>query len=90
MQIWKTLTTLNLKYVVAVFAYATKYWFWINNENWLEPDVSVCEWFGLTCNDDGRIGVMDLASQNLDGPIPSEIGYLDNLDFVFLFRDGNQ
>ncbi|KAL3927524.1 MAG: hypothetical protein SGBAC_013052 [Bacillariaceae sp.] len=76
------------RYVAAVFAYTTQYSSWINNDNWLNPDVSICdEWFGLSCNDDGRIGVLDLAVQNLDGPIPSEIGYLDNLDFVFLFRN---
>lgn len=58
------------RYVAAVFAYTTQYVYWIDNENWLNPDVSVCEWFGLSCNDDGRIGVMDLSVQNLDGPIP--------------------
>ncbi|CAJ1929855.1 unnamed protein product, partial [Cylindrotheca closterium] len=79
--------TMLERYVAVVFAYTTQYWYWVNNDNWLNPDLPVCEWFGLTCNDDGRIGVLDLAAQNLDGPIPSEIGYLDNLDFVFLFRN---
>ncbi|CAJ1929859.1 unnamed protein product [Cylindrotheca closterium] len=75
------------RYAAAVFGYSTQYSSWFNNDNWLDPNVSVCDWFGLTCNDDERIAVLDLAVQNLDGHIPSEIGYLDNLDFVFLFRN---
>jgi len=58
------------RYVAAVFAYTTQYWYWFNNDNWLNPHVHVCEWFGLTCNASGRIGVLDLSVQNLDGPIP--------------------
>ena len=73
------------RYVAAVFGYTTQYSSWFNNDNWLDPDVSVCEWFGLTCNDDGRIGVLDLAVQNLDGPIPryAAVGY----DASYRFHD---
>lgn len=41
----------------------------------------------MGCNDDGRIPVIDLAVQNLTGTIPTEIGFLEDLDFVFLFRN---
>ncbi|KAL3906489.1 MAG: hypothetical protein SGILL_009251, partial [Bacillariaceae sp.] len=75
------------RYVAAVLGFAWKYENWNDNTNWLDGGVSTCEWQGLSCNDDGRISVMDLAVQNLQGSIPSEIGFLDNLDFVFLFRN---
>mmetsp|Transcript_281 Transcript_281/g.470 ORF Transcript_281/g.470 Transcript_281/m.470 type:complete len:691 (+) Transcript_281:409-2481(+) len=75
------------RYVAVVFAYSTAYTAWNDNTNWLNGTVSTCDWFGLSCNDDGRISVIDLASQNLRGTIPSEIGFLEDLDFVFLFRN---
>ncbi|KAL3922058.1 MAG: hypothetical protein SGILL_002412 [Bacillariaceae sp.] len=75
------------RYVATVMGYAWKYLNWNDNTNWLDGDLSHCEWQGLSCNDDGRISVLDLAVQNLQGNIPSEIGFLDNLDFVFLFRN---
>ena len=75
------------RYVSLVLAFSTNYKNWTDNTNWLEPDLSVCDWHGLSCNDDGRIGVLDLAVHNLVGTLPTEIGFLDNLDFVFLFRN---
>ena len=75
------------RYVVAVFAYSTNYEDWTDNTNWMDGGISSCEWKGLSCNDDGRISVLDLAVNNLSGNIPTEIGFLDNLDFVFLFRN---
>lgn len=69
------------RYVAAVLAYSTRYWYWIRSDNWLNPTVSICDWFGLTCNDAGRLGVMDLAMQNLQGPIPR---YKNKLRAVFI------
>ena len=75
------------RYAAVVLAYSTAYENWVDNTGWLDGTLSHCEWTGLTCNDDGRIGVLDLAVQNLQGSLPSEIGVLDNLDFVFMFRN---
>ena len=75
------------RYVSLVFAYSTNYQNWTVNTNWLHPELPVRDWYGLNCNDDGRIGVLDLAVNNLVGTLPTEIGMLDNLDFVFLSRN---
>ena len=75
------------RYAVTVLAFSTNYDAWVDNTNWLDPSKSVCEWQGLSCNDDGRISVLDLGNQNLHGTIPPELGVLDNLDFVYLFRN---
>jgi hypothetical protein len=75
------------RYVAAVLGFVWKYENWNDSTNWLDGDVSTCEWQGLSCNDDGRITSLDLAEQNLHGSIPSEIGVLKDLDFMFLFRN---
>eukprot|EP00934_Nitzschia_sp_Nitz4_P001826 Nitzschia sp. Nitz4//scaffold248_size28759//25809//27806//NITZ4_008112-RA/size28759-processed-gene-0.14-mRNA-1//1//CDS//3329544001//1826//frame0 len=75
------------KYVVAVLAYSTAFEYWERKTNWLSPDVSVCEWEGLGCNDDGELAVIDLAIQNMTGTIPPELGKLEELDLLFMFRN---
>ena len=78
----------NDRYAAVVLAFSTMHEYWIDNAGWLDPALSVCDgWKGLTCNDDGRIGVIDLAIQNLTGTLPTEIGVMDNLDFLFMFRN---
>ena len=34
---------------------------WINSDSWLEP-VSECTWWGITCDDDGKVANIDLVS----------------------------
>ena len=43
---------------------------WINNTGWLNDEIPHCEWFGITCNDDGIIIGIDLRSNNLTGQFP--------------------
>lgn len=75
------------RYVALVFAFSTGYETWHDNTGWLNQSNTVCHWNGLTCNDEGRVSVLDLAIQNLTGTLPTELGRMGSLDFVFLFQN---
>ena len=51
-------------------------------------DGFVCDWFGLTCSDEGKKGLVtwiDLSHNNLEGSIPDELSLLnDNLELLWL------
>ena len=56
---------------------------WTNNTNWLETGQRVDDWFGVTVVD-GRVTSISLDNNNLDGPIPSVIGDLTELEVLSL------
>jgi hypothetical protein len=58
---------------------------WYNNNNWNSGPVST--WHGVYISA-GRVRSLQLQSNNLNGPIPSSIGNLSNLKWLYL--DGNQ
>ena len=60
---------------------------WISTDNWLS-DTPVSEWFGVTTDDNGRVTVLTLTSNQLSGEIPPELGSLANLSELDL--DSNQ
>ena len=58
---------------------------WTSSQNWLGPMGTECSWEGVECNDAGTTVIdITLASNNLTGFIPSEIGDLPNLVFLYL------
>ena len=60
---------------------------WIESENWL-TDAPLEEWQGVFVDVEGRVSVLWLGDNNLQGPIPPELGNLSNLSRVYL--SGNQ
>ncbi|MBN2384031.1 hypothetical protein JXQ70_14240 [bacterium] len=56
---------------------------WIDHTNWLNASGSECTWYGVSCdNCDYDLTELNLANNNLDGPLPSEIGDMDYLIIV--------
>jgi len=55
---------------------------WTNNTNWL-TEAPVSEWYGVTASG-GRVTELDLPENNLSGMIPSELGNLTNLTWLYL------
>jgi len=41
--------------------------YWFNNTGWLDEKIPQCQWFGLTCRDDGLLTEMNLRNNNLTG-----------------------
>ena len=60
---------------------------WRNNGNWLS-NAPIGAWHGVTTDSDGRVTHLLLASNQLTGEIPAELGDLTNLEVLSL--SGNQ
>lgn len=56
---------------------------WTNNTNWLS-DQPLGDWFGVHTDDRGEVVQLELRNNNLQGPIPPEIGILQRLSFLVL------
>ena len=57
---------------------------WSNKTNWNVGDPCDDDWYGVSCDDDGSVWHLGLSTNNLTGSIPSEIGNLINLNYLFL------
>ncbi|MDJ0754369.1 MAG: hypothetical protein QNJ45_12680 [Ardenticatenaceae bacterium] len=61
---------------------------WTDDTNWLE-DTNPCNWYGVICfYNPNEVDFLNLESNNLSGPIPTEINQLTHL--VALNLGGNQ
>lgn len=61
---------------------------WTNNMGWDTTNTSSCtpcDWYGVTCNEAGRVIYLQLGNNNLTGNIPTELGQLDSLTHLQLF-----
>ncbi|CAM9376069.1 unnamed protein product, partial [Ectocarpus fasciculatus] len=57
---------------------------WRRRDNW-DTDAELATWFGVTeVNDQGRVVRLDLATNNLQDPIPPELGNLRELKTLWL------
>ena len=79
-----TLVPPNDRIILEIFYAETNGRNWINNTNWL-TDAPLGEWYGVTTNETGRVTVLFLASNELSGEIPSELGNLTNLETLSLW-----
>lgn len=52
---------------------------WTNNDNWLS-EAPVGDWHGVETDGDDRVVELRLTQNNLEGPIPAELGSLDRLE----------
>lgn len=63
---------------------------WKKTDNWLSEDVSVCEWYGVTCeevNGQAYVAELDLSGNGLEGLVPSIVFYLSHLKVLNLARN---
>lgn len=60
---------------------------WKNSRGWLVFNHE-CDWFGITCDDEGHVTDIDLGTNDLAGALPSELAYLAN-SLVSLNVEGN-
>ena len=56
---------------------------WMENTYWCS-DMPLSEWYGVTCNEEGRVVELELSGNNLKGSIPGELGNLSSLTYLVL------
>ena len=65
---------------------------WKNNDGWLGPPGTECEWYGISCFEPRAgtptVTALDLGENDLKGTIPDKLSQLTNLESLSLF--GNQ
>ena len=59
---------------------------WSNNTNWLS-DRPLGDWHGVTTAADGRVTGLNLLSNRLTGVIPSQLGSLASLQYLWLYQN---
>ncbi|KAL7490391.1 hypothetical protein ACHAWT_000019, partial [Skeletonema menzelii] len=72
-------------YALKAFYFATNGDSWDINSGWLDSSQSECDWFGVTCDDENIVTSLDLGNNNLSGSIPTEIGLLKSLEYLYLY-----
>jgi Leucine-rich repeat (LRR) protein len=84
------------RYILVVMYYATIGEEWVENIRFLRP-TDVCEWQddgvgtsfdGVRCNEAGQVTELIVPELNLQGTLPSELGFLTHLSILRL--NGNQ
>jgi hypothetical protein len=43
---------------------------WKNNDGWMNETVDHCQWYGISCDDEGKVTSIDLRDNNLVGQFP--------------------
>ena len=77
------------RYIMSVLYFATNGAFWKRKQNWLNPERSECDWYGITCdNIDNIVERIDLSNNGISGELPDEISSLSNL-IAFNMSYGN-
>ncbi|XP_038988243.1 leucine-rich repeat protein 1-like [Phoenix dactylifera] len=56
-------------------------------ESWDPTLVNPCTWFHITCNQDNRVTRVDLGNSNLSGHLVSELGKLQHLQYLELYKN---
>ncbi len=56
---------------------------WSNSDNWL-TDAPLDQWHGVTVDGNGRVIALNFYENQLSGPIPAELGKLNNLQELYL------
>ncbi|KAK9762043.1 hypothetical protein K7432_012577 [Basidiobolus ranarum] len=66
----------------------------MNGANWVKKDdwgsvntLNCCNWYGISCNNGGRVKGIRLSANGISGPIPPEIGLLSGLLTLDLSRN---
>jgi len=57
---------------------------WDVDTNWMDPNVTWCDWYGLTCNEVKMVTRLELPQNNVQRNIPNELKVLPSLQYLGL------
>jgi hypothetical protein len=72
------------RYILALIYATWKGYDWKFQDNWLLSSSSHCTWYGVECNKHNRTVNLLLNDNNLSGPVPTELVFLDTLETLAL------
>ncbi|KAG9454959.1 hypothetical protein H6P81_007863 [Aristolochia fimbriata] len=59
-------------------------------QSWDPTLVNPCTWFHITCNQDNRVTRVDLGNSNLSGHLVPDLGKLEHLQYLELYKNNIQ
>ncbi|URE48217.1 receptor kinase 1 [Musa troglodytarum] len=59
-------------------------------QSWDPTLVNPCTWFHVTCDRDSRVTRVDLGNSNLSGHLVPELGHLEHLQYLELYKNNIQ
>ncbi|MBA0719886.1 hypothetical protein Golax_007533, partial [Gossypium laxum] len=59
-------------------------------QSWDPNLVNPCTWFHITCNQNNRVTRVDLGNSNLSGHLVAELGKLEHLQYLELYKNNIQ
>ncbi|CAL9108915.1 unnamed protein product [Musa acuminata var. zebrina] len=59
-------------------------------QSWDPTLVNPCTWFHITCNQDNRVTRVDLGNSNLSGHLVPDLGRLEHLQYLELYKNNIQ
>lgn len=62
---------------------------WTKNTNWLDANIGICDWHGITCTSNGNVRQIKLRDNNLACALPHDLFYISTLKVVDLSRNQN-
>lgn len=74
------------RYTAATIYMSTDGEDWDNNEGWMGK-LNVCTWYGVGCDEAGRVTTLSLSDNNLNGPIPADLNVFENLHTIELHKN---
>ena len=72
---------------LTAFYHATDGPKWTDSTNWLDDDMELGEWHGVTTNSAGEVTRLILRGNELSGSLPAELGNLRNLTRLYLDKN---
>ena len=60
---------------------------WFKSDNWLNKNIDICDWYGISCKPGGSIQAILLGSNNLSGSPPRELFDIKNLEWLWLYSN---
>lgn len=60
---------------------------WKNSDNWLDDDVDVCHWYGISCHEGRLVDSILLGSNNVVGTPPPELFAMTQLKWLWLYSN---
>ena len=74
------------RYTAATIYISTDGEDWDNDEGWMGR-MNVCTWYGVGCDETGRVTSLSLSDNNLNGPFPADLNVLGNVHTIELHKN---